>query len=238
MKVSAGIESVSSGKESLFATVSNIDGAADFLAALSMHFDLHLYKTNQSAFDAVQESPPGLILLDFDFQQHQSMQHLKAWLADERIKNTPIVFYSRTSCLDQKLVAFDAGAQDFISIPVSARLAVASLKARIRYSKQAQEKTFEIAEKFRVDLDAKTVWILGREQEVKADFSPKQFLIFALLAHNFGRVLSRKFIKDAVWGSERVKLRTLDSYVAGIRKALGERGNHLCSTRGGGYSLK
>lgn len=63
--------------------------------------------------------------------------------------------------------------------------------------------------------------------EIKIDGKPVHFLpkerdIMTLLFHSDGIVLSRELIAEKIWGEENIdSLRTIDQYVARIRKRLG-----------------
>jgi hypothetical protein len=86
-----------------------------------------------------------------------------------------------------------------------------------------------------IELPTRRVTIRGR----KVALRPKEFALLAALVAREGRVLSRGFLLQHVWGyAPDVTSRTVDWHLAALRRRLGRAGSRLETLRGVGYRWK
>jgi DNA-binding response OmpR family regulator len=70
--------------------------------------------------------------------------------------------------------------------------------------------------------------------------TPKEFDLLRALAGARGRVLSREFLLDRVWGYSRadeIESRTVDVHVRRLRVKLGSEGRRILTVKSVGYRL-
>ena len=75
----------------------------------------------------------------------------------------------------------------------------------------------------------------------KLELTPKEFDLLRALAEARGRVLSREFLLDRVWGyasAGEIESRTVDVHVRRLRVKLGEEGQRITTVKGVGYRLE
>ena len=70
------------------------------------------------------------------------------------------------------------------------------------------------------------------------DLRPKEFDLLYVFMKNAGRVLTRQFLEEAVWGIEYVgTTRAIDATASRLRGKLGPRGERIAPVKGLGYKF-
>lgn len=118
----------------------------------------------------------------------------------EKHPQTPIIMLTALGTTDDKLVGFDAGADDYMVKPFDLR----ELNARINVllkRKGVEEDENETHDLTYADirLDIKTKMVYRGEQEMK--LTPKEFNLLKYMIVNSERVLSRVEIAEKVWNT-------------------------------------
>ncbi len=110
---------------------------------------------------------------------------------------TPILLLTALGGIDEKLMGFDAGADDYLTKPFE----FAELLARIRVLARRWNGSMPIASNIlrytdlEMNLDSKTV-IRG---EKKIDLTAREFALLEYMLRNQGKVLSKAEIAEKVW---------------------------------------
>ena len=184
--------------------------------------------------DAVAKSAefrPHLILMDMMMPEMDGREACRALRANPATANTMIVFLSAV-CEEESLVGcYEAGADDYITKPVSMRVLcsrVAAIKKRI----QGREQTISLSGMSRL--------VEERHSYISADgevrLAVKEFEILQLLLSE-QRVFTREEIYNAVWGSGVVVgSRTLDVHIRHLRSKIGD--HHISTYKGVGFSYE
>lgn len=192
--------------------------------------------TAESAEEALHKLSPehDLILLDVMLGGMSGFRMANK-LRNELKLHTPIIFLTAKDTENDLLTGFSAGGDDYISKPFSLHEVLARIKAVLRRTKKAPERTELRAGNLLIDFAKKMVYAEG--QEVR--FSPKEFGILRLLAQQPGRVYSREEILAEVWhGDSYVLDRTVDVHIARVRRKLGESAYHITNRQGYGYCFE
>ncbi|MBU1093153.1 MAG: response regulator transcription factor [Firmicutes bacterium] len=157
---------------------------------------------------------PGLILLDLGLPDIDGMQ-----VIDEvrKIKTTPIIVISARGRENDKVIALDHGANDYVTKPFN----ISEVLARIRVALRNQEKVFEdqkfIFKNLVIDFAKHTVKMLDQEVHM----TPIEFKLLELLVIHQGKVLTHNFIQEKIWGYKtQDDYQSLRVFMASIRKKL------------------
>ena len=109
---------------------------------------------------------------------------------------TPVLLLSALGATDDKVVGFDAGADDYLVKPFEFKELLARIKALARRGSEPQmHKTVLSFADLEMNLDAKSCTRSGK----KIELTPKEFALMEYLIRNQGRVVSKSEIAEKVW---------------------------------------
>jgi Response regulators consisting of a CheY-like receiver domain and a winged-helix DNA-binding domain len=139
-----------------------------------------------------------------------------------------------------KVLGLELGADDYITKPFSVRELLARIKAVLRRTQQPEEEKEGII-KFGdivIDTGKHLVYKKGKVLELTL----KEFELLKLLSQNMGKVLTRDYLLDKVWGYEYAgETRTVDVHIRHLRKKIEDDDKspvYIETVRGIGYKLK
>jgi len=141
------------------------------------------------------------------------------------VTSTPILMLTARATELDKVLGLELGADDYLTKPFSMRELQARVSAILRRSEMVREQSRprEAAELLAfpgltIDTAAHEVTSGGQRVMLTAT----EFSLLKLLASNQGRVFSREFLLEEVWGNDAVVFdRTIDSHIQRLRKKLG-----------------
>jgi DNA-binding response OmpR family regulator len=186
---------------------------------------------------------PDLIILDLMLPRVDGLTICRR-IRQERI--IPIVMLTAKSTELDKVLGLELGADDYLTKPVSLRELQARVSAilrrvdMMRVESRTQEGTTEpiIHEALRVDP-------IGREviaNNVEVNLTAKEFDLLYLLASHPGRVFSRNYLLDRLWGDTYSGFeRTVDTHIQRLRRKLGGSGttaDRIVTLWGVGYKYE
>ena len=109
---------------------------------LGSRFEVDVVPDGQAALEAAQAQPPALVLADVMMPRLDGFGLVKAMRADQRLREVPIILLSARAGEEAKVEGLDAGADDYLVKPFSARELVARVQANLQMSqirKEAEE---------------------------------------------------------------------------------------------------
>ncbi len=153
-------------------------------------------------------------------------------------KNTPILMLTAYGEIENKVTAFNNGADDYLVKPFFFEEFLLRIKALLRRKDKPQhvENIYQVADLI-INFDNKEVTRSGGEIKL----SPKEFKLLTLLAKAKGRVLSKNQIADELWDYHiETNQNTIEVYINFLRKKIDKDVvNKLIHTKVGyGYYLK
>ena len=152
--------------------------------------------------------------------------------------NVPIMMLTAKGEEYDELYGFGIGVDDYIHKPFSPLLLIARIKALLNRSMKKQAiNQQEVWEKggIRVEFFSNKVFIKGE----MTDLSPKEFAMLECFIENEGRVLTREYLLNRVWGFDYFgDTRTVDTHMNRLRMKLGAMENCIQTIRGKGYRFE
>jgi DNA-binding response OmpR family regulator len=203
------------------------------LIASTLQADGHtveILRDGQFALDRVEDpngKEPDLYILDLMLPRVDGLTICRR-IRQTRI--TPIVMLTAKSTELDKVLGLELGADDYLTKPVSLRELQARVSAILRRVEMmaTSSRTNEEANA-PVDHDILHIDPLGRRVIIDGQdvtLTAKEFDLMYLLASNPGRVFSRNYLLDRLWGDTYGGFeRTVDTHIQRLRRKLGEKSN-------------
>ncbi len=139
---------------------------------------------------------PEVILLDLGLPDGDGIeltQQLREW------SRVPIIVISARGREDDKVLALDAGADDYLTKPFGVNELLARIRVALRHAQAAQLSTSTPVIDLgglRIDLERRLVTV--NEQEVH--LTPIEYRLLTLLAQHADKVLTHRQLLKEVWG--------------------------------------
>lgn len=156
----------------------------------------------------------------------------------ETDSTTPILMLTAYSDIQDKIDAFEYGADDYLTKPFHFDELYARVLAVLRRSSKPQEKDdLLVVEDLVINLTEQTVTRSGERIEL----TPREYQLLVFLAQAKGRVLSKQTISDQVWDIHfDTQTNTIEVYINFLRRKIDKNFPlKLIHTRPGyGYYLK
>lgn len=165
-----------------------------------------------------------LIILEQDLPKKKGSEICK-YLRTQG-KTLPIIMITALSTLNDKLAAFNAGVDDYLTKPFHIEELYARIKAIIRRPYEIRPNIITVGS-ITVDVDRMNV-ICKRK---KIYLTKKEFFLLEFMARNKGLVISREKLLDHVWdGGSHVSSNTIEMHILSLRKKLGAEGRKIIQT--------
>ena len=130
--------------------------------------------------------------------------------------NTPILIVSAKTAKDDKLLGLNLGADDYIEKPYDIDIMLAKIGGIFKRRYAADE---FIDGEIRINKLSKTVY----KNDVAIEMTAKEFELLVLLIENKGRVLSKEYLFNTVWGSDSdSEQQTLTVHIKWLRQKIEE----------------
>jgi two-component system response regulator MprA len=174
---------------------------------------------------------PQLVILDLMLPGIDGMELARRMRGDSGLM---IIMLTARDQVEDRIAGLRAGADDYLVKPFDFEELVARIHAvtRRRLSPEAGILT---AGPIMLDQERHVVTLGGSEVELTV----KEYDLLFLFLRHAGRVLSRRFILDQVWGHEFYDENNVEVYVRYLRRKLDDPDHELIETvRGVGYRLR
>jgi len=199
-------------------------------------FIIDVAETGREGLDLIVKRKPDLVLLDWNLPDLNGFEVCKYIKQNKDCAHIPVIMVTAYSELNRKVSALDVGADDYITKPFEIEELIARVKAVLRRRQGGAPE--EVIQKGGITLNLTTYSV---DVEKKAlILTAKEFDLLYVLMKNAGRILTREFLLERIWGyAVDVSTRTVDVHIRRLRKKLGNKNAALIQTfRGVGYKFK
>ena len=155
-------------------------------------YEVDTAETAQQALAAAAIRPPEAVVLDLIFPDGTGsdvLRELRKW------SSAPVIVLSAVDDEQEKVMALDAGADDFVTKPVGIDELLARVRAVLRRTTPSGNPVIEIGDLV-VDLQKQAVSIGG----TPIHLTPHEFDLLRILAQNEGKLLTHRMLLREVWG--------------------------------------
>lgn len=191
----------------------------------------------QALLSRLKDQSFDIALLDWELPEMSGLEAIKL-IRSKFHQNLPIIFCSLRNAEADVVQALESGADDYMRKPLLRVELKARLQALLRRTQGTQAGKMIEHGPYQFDLSNKLALVNGEA----IDMTDKDFEVASCLFDNIGRILSRSFLLESVWGiSSDLNTRTVDVHVSRVRKALGitpESGFRVKTIYQHGYRLE
>ncbi len=199
------------------------------------NFKVDIASNGNEATTLFVQNSYSVIILDINLPLKNGIQICKE--IREKNKKIPILILTAIGQVQDKVIAFEAGADDYVVKPFHFDELFARIKVLIKRTiVVAEESNIKIGD-LEINFKNKTVTRAGNDIKLTA----KEFTLLVLLAKNKGKVISKQEILEKVWElSFDTGTNTIEVYISFLRNKVDKPFEHkLIKTKPGfGYLIQ
>ena len=192
-----------------------------------------------TAISTVRAEKPDLVVLDLMLPALDGLEVCRVLKKDVATSGIPVIMLTAKAEEIDKVLGLEMGADDYLTKPFSPRELLARIKAVLRRVNREPGAEGELTiGNLRINFARYGATLSGERVEL----THKEFELLKLFVTNTGKVLTRDYLLEKIWGYEYFgDTRTVDVHVRHLRSKL-EKDPHLAeaieTVRGVGYRFK
>lgn len=198
-------------------------------------YSCEVTETGLSGISLCLANNPDIILLDLGLPDIDGFEVLTQIRMHSSV---PVIVISARDQEREKVVALDAGADDYVTKPFNIPELLARIRVALRHAipRDIEPTLFSVGGLL-IDYERRIVSVDGEEVHL----TPIEFRLLALLAEHSGKVLTHQYIQKKVWGYEtNDEYQSLRVFMANIRRKIEPESSHplyILTEIGIGYRL-
>lgn len=221
-------------------TILIVEDEKDIARMLDYNLKKEGFKTlcahdGEDALEEAGRGHPDLILLDLMLPGMDGLEVCKTLKKDSKTASIPIIMLTAKAQESDKVIGLELGADDYMTKPFSPRELLARIKAVLRRMKE-KDKLPELLKIGELTIDFSKIMVLVKNTQV--DLTAKEFELLKTLIGAKGRVLSRDYLLDNIWGFDHageIQTRTVDVHIRTLRKKLKTAAERIVTVKNYGY---
>ena len=175
----------------------------------------------REAQERIAERVPDLILLDWMLPGTSGLELARRWRRDALTRDIPIIMLTARGEENDRVGGLEAGVDDYVVKPFSARELLARIRAVLRRSRDDDDDGSVQVGALRIDGAAHRVFADLDGSSHPIQMGPTEYRLLHFFMTHAERVYSRTQLLDHVWGgSVYVEERTVDVHIRRLRKTL------------------
>lgn len=164
---------------------------------------------------------------------------ISGWEVCERLRKrrdlTPILMLTARDAPTDRVRGLDIGADDYLPKPFNFPELVARVRALVRRDRIHRTRVIQVAD---LEIDTGAHRVSRGDHELS--LTEREYTLLEALASHEGRVLSRDFIQQRVWGDYESLSTTVDAWIHLLRRKVdaGRSPKLIHTVHGIGYTLR
>jgi two-component system alkaline phosphatase synthesis response regulator PhoP len=220
-----------------------VEDEKDILKMVEYNLKKDGYRTvsardGEDAIEMAHSEHPDLILLDLMLPGIDGLEVCKQLKKESKTAGIPIIMVTAKTQESDKVVGLELGADDYVTKPFSVRELLARVKAVMRRAHE-KEKLPELLNLGDLTIDFSK--IEARIKDKPVALTAKEFELLRTLIKAKGRMLSRDYLLDTIWGYDHaieIQTRTVDVHIRSLRKKLKSAAKHIITVKNYGYRFE
>lgn len=191
---------------------------ADAISSMlkSKKYSVEIRTDGESGLDEALTDIYDLIILDVMLPHKNGFEILKE-LRQENI-NSKILMLTAKNTIDDKMIGFNNGADDYLTKPFHMEELVARVNVQLRKNNNTSLDIIELGD---IILNIKSMELCNKSEDHKVKIIGKEFQLLELLMNNANRVMEKEQLFVKIWGYDaECDINTLEAYISFIRKKL------------------
>jgi two-component system KDP operon response regulator KdpE len=152
-------------------------------------------RDGQDALENLRKERPDLILLDMNMPVADG---LEACREIRRSSEVPIIMLTVRSSEKDKVLALDAGADDYVVKPFGIQELLARVRAVLRRGANDEKQSVLSSRELSFDFEKRAIIVRGKQVHL----TPKEFDVLRELVASDGRPISHRRLLQAAWGPD------------------------------------
>jgi two-component system, OmpR family, alkaline phosphatase synthesis response regulator PhoP len=205
---------------------------------LEKEYQVSTAGSGEEALEILNKETMDLMILDLMLPGIDGIQVCNRVRNQKELRRLPIIMLTAKSEDADRILGLEVGADDYLPKPFNVRELQARIKAVLRRSsyQQPEEKNRLQIRDLNLDMDSREV----RKNGEVLPLTATEFELLKLLMEHQGKVLSRNFLLDKIWGYQYFgESRTVDVHIRHLRMKIGdtEENPYILTNRGVGYKI-
>ncbi|HJV04507.1 MAG TPA: response regulator transcription factor [Actinomycetota bacterium] len=201
-------------------------------------FSAAVAEDGRVALERFRADRPDLVLLDLMLPELSGLDVCRTIRSESLV---PVIIVTAKDTEADTVAGLELGADDYVTKPFSMRELISRVRANLRRARAGgpEDEPDEVLRGGPVELD-----VARHEARVRGEpvgLPPKEFELLEAFLRRRGRLLTRDFLIDEVWGSDYFgDTKTLDVHVKRLRRKIEadpHQPEHLLTVRGLGYKF-
>ena len=201
----------------------------------STGFEARGFSDGASFREALETETPELVLLDVMLPGEDGVSLLRYLRQMPRTREVPVIMATAKGMEYDKIQSLDMGADDYLVKPFQSSIFALKVKRMLSRSSHEQSvHTLQFSDII-LNLDAYTCTV----HEKAVELTPKEFALLRELMENIGRVLTREYLLEKIWGMDYVgDIRAVDTLIKKTRKKIGDKAPLIKTVISVGYKME
>jgi DNA-binding response OmpR family regulator len=207
--------------------------------ALGSGYQIDVAMTAHAATEMLAKHTYSLILLDVQLPDGDGFKVCSVLQTEQGTASVPIVFLTAKTSIEDKILGFQLGAEDFITKPFDQMELKARVDAKLRkIERDRVESDIVRVGDLEINKGSQRAIVSKDGASTELELTPLEFKLLLLLASKPSHVFSRDEILNTVWGeSIHVYSRSVDTHISKLRKKLEAHADLIESVHGMGYRI-
>lgn len=192
----------------------------------------------EDALEYAVREHPDLVILDLMLPGMDGLEACRELKKETKTALIPIIMLTAKAQESDKVVGLELGADDYVTKPFSPRELIARIKAVLRRAKE-KDKLPELLRLGDLVIDLSKITVSVKDKPV--ELTAKEFELLRTLVKAKGRVLSRDYLLDTIWGFDHaveIQTRTVDVHIRTLRKKLKSEAKRIITVKNYGYRFE
>jgi len=156
-------------------------------------YEVSTASNGETAIDLLAGSPVDLVILDLGLpgmDGHEVIRRVRTW------SDVPVIVLSVRETQEEKILALDAGADDYVTKPFAMEELLARMRAVRRRARGEKVPPVLRFGELEIDLGRQLVRLGGEPLRL----TPTEYRLLEAMAANPGRLLTHRWLLQKVWG--------------------------------------